>query len=331
VRQLRSEIVMSRDGRTVYTIGGIDERSAIAVLARDGKTGLLRQLPGRAGCLLRSAGGCASAPLNNPVALIVTPDGREVVWTNPPAEQTVVAYARSLRTGALSELRCSGVCKAVRAAPCADGLASSPDARTVYVSSAYCAGHGFAVLARDPATGQLSQPAGAAGCIQRIGADGCAKAPVTAFAPREPIVTPDGRTVYVRSISSNGGLFAFRRNPATGTLTAGPCYLERPEPPCGKLEQRVVALALSPEGKSLYATTQARSLEDRLVPSNLVNFARDVRSGALTKIAETPIANSTAAVPTVSPDGRTVYVAADDRSLSATNGSRLLAFARAAT
>jgi hypothetical protein len=42
-------MLMSPDGRNVYTIGGVDNRSAIAVLVRDAKSGTLRQLRGRAG------------------------------------------------------------------------------------------------------------------------------------------------------------------------------------------------------------------------------------------------------------------------------------------
>jgi hypothetical protein len=48
-RHLQPTMLMSPDGRNVYTIGGVDNRSAIAVLVRDAKSGTLRQLRGRAG------------------------------------------------------------------------------------------------------------------------------------------------------------------------------------------------------------------------------------------------------------------------------------------
>lgn len=310
-RQLRATMAMSGDGRSVYTIGGVDARSAIGVLARDARTGLLRQLPGRAGCVLRTASrprGCVPAPLNNPAAIAVTPDGREVIWTNPPIARTVVAYARSTRTGALSPLPCFGVCGLLRgAANCADGVAPSPDGRSVYVTA--CTG--LVILRRNPATGRMTQPPGAAGCVQRIGADGCAPAPVTTFSPSRPTLTRDGRSLYVVSSSGNRGLFVFARDPSTGALIAGPCYLRQPRPPCQPLQQDVRQLVLSPDGRNAYAIA--------LFPNELVTFSRDPLTGALTTAATTPIAEASDIV--LAPDGRTLYVRV---------ATSILVFARAA-
>jgi 6-phosphogluconolactonase (cycloisomerase 2 family) len=280
-------MLMSPDGRNVYTIGGYDNRSAIAVLVRDAKSGTLHQLRGRAGCLLPSYGDphtrypdCLAAPLNNPAAIAITPDGRELIWTNPPSPNTVVAaYARSTRTGALSPLPCYGICGSLRAAPCADGIATSPDNGNVYVTSDQCTGRGLAILQRDPATGQLTQPPGTAGCIQRIGADGCAPAPVTDFAPLQPIISPDGRMLYVTSVAANRGLFLFSRDPATGLLTAGPCYLEQPEPPCTQLGQDLDLFGITPDGRHAYATNDSAT--------QVFTLSRDPSSGALTTIATT--------------------------------------------
>jgi DNA-binding beta-propeller fold protein YncE len=311
-RQLRATMAMSRDGRSVYTIGGVDARSAIAVLARNARTGSLHQLPGRAGCVLRTISrsrACLTARLNNPAAIAVTPDGREVIWTNPPIATTVAAMARSTRTGALSPLRCSGVCASLLrgAANCANGVAPSPDGRSVYVTA--CTG--LVVLRRDPASGQMTQPAGAAGCVQRIGADGCARAPVTTFSPSGPTLSRDGRMLYVLSSSGNRGVFVFTRDPSTGALTAGPCYLKQPRPPCESLQPDVRQLVLSPDGRNAYGVA--------LFPNALVTFSRDPGTGALTTVAQTPIAEASDAV--LTPDGRTLYVRVS---------TGILVFARAA-
>jgi hypothetical protein len=168
----------------------------------------------------------------------------------------------------------------LRAAPCANGIATSPDNRTVYLTDDQCNGRGLAILQRNPATGQLTQPAGTAGCIQRIGADGCAAAPTTDFSPLQPIISPDGRMLYVPSDANDAGLFLFSRDPATGLLTAGPCYLEHPEPPCTQLGPDLAGLfAITPDGRHAYATNDSGT--------QLFILSRDPSSGALTTIATT--------------------------------------------
>src|SRR5437763_3698443 len=195
VRELRADAVLvSPDSRNLYTLGGIDDRSALAVMRRDPRTGSVRQLPGRNGCLVAIWGGrqtfrnCAGAYLNKPHALAMTSDGRELVYLNPPGRHPVNAYTRSPKTGALSP---AGCCGTVRGVGCPSDVATSPDGRNVYITSITCTGHGLAILVRDPATGRLTKPAGKAGCIQRIGADGCARAPTSSFSPEGVAVTAD--------------------------------------------------------------------------------------------------------------------------------------------
>ena len=48
----------------------------------------------------------------------------------------------------------------------------SPDGKSVYVTSAYCSDT-VARFDRNPTTGAISQPAGAAGCISETGAGTC--------------------------------------------------------------------------------------------------------------------------------------------------------------
>jgi DNA-binding beta-propeller fold protein YncE len=139
----------------------------------------------------------------------------------------------------------------VRAVARGDDIAASPDGRSVYIASGEDNGHGLAILRRDPTTGQLTQPAGTAGCIQRIGANGCATAPTTSFAPTRVVVSGDGTSVYVISW---GDLFSFVRSPTTGLLTAGPCYQHAPQPPCMALPLLAYAtdILVSDDGRNVY-------------------------------------------------------------------------------
>jgi hypothetical protein len=267
VRELRSDAALvSPDSRNLYTLGGIDDRSALAVMHRDPRTGAVRQLSGRGGCLVAIWGGrhtfpnCTGAYLNKPNALAMTPDGRELVYLNPVGggRHPVNAYKRSPETGVLSP---AGCCGAVRGVGCPSDVATSPDGRNVYIASSTCTGHGLSILVRDPATGTLSQPAGKAGCIQRIGADGCARAPTTSFSPEEVAVTADGAEVYVVA----GGLFMFART-STGLLKLRACYFSKAARPCRAFadlwgdEGAFTGFLLAPDGRNLYAEVPGRIL-----------------------------------------------------------------------
>jgi hypothetical protein len=140
VHELRPDAALvSPDSRNLYTLGGIDDRGALAVMRRNPRTGAVRQLPGRAGCLVAIWGGrhtfrnCAGAHLNNSYALTITPDGRELVYLNRIGHYPVNAYKRSPKTGALSPAAC---CGAIRGIGCPTDMATSPDGRNVCTSRA---------------------------------------------------------------------------------------------------------------------------------------------------------------------------------------------------
>ena len=317
VRELRWDAALvSPDGRNLYTLGGIDTRSAITVMQRDRRTGAVRQLPGRQGCLVADWGGhvtfpsCLPAHLNIPVALAMTPDGRELVYVNHAGSYPLNAYNRSPRTGALSRVDC---CGAVRGLACgATSVATSPDGRNVYTTNHTCTGYGLSVLVRDPSTGKLTQPKGEAGCIQRIGTGGCARAPVTSFGPSEVAVTPDGAEVYVIA----GGLFVFARNRATGTLKSRACYLASARPPCDAVSKLSPDLhgfghfTIAPDGRNVYLISDARILVLARRPSGELSQLPSPK-GCVTAAGD---AGRCTAAPgldygslTISPDGRTLY------------------------
>jgi hypothetical protein len=226
----------------------------------------------------------------------------------------------------------SGGCTAARALlPGCCGIAISPDSRSVYLSSweylpaASPAGSDSAAFAlsafsRDGAGGGLAQLPGAAGCVNKDGSAGCAAA---AFAGSlqlntsgDIVISPNGRSVYLAHSSafpaaeaggcggSDSFLALFPRDPAGGAL--GP--LAQDIGSCGGIP------ALSPDGKSLYATT-----------GNFGNvlslFSRDRQTGSLShagcigqvmpgcRAARHFPAPSTVAV---TPNGRYVYAISDD-------------------
>lgn len=90
-------IAVSRDGRNVYV--GSAGSDAVAVFARDRKTGRLTQLPGAAGCVSEtgSNGACTDGKaLRNPGAVAVSADGKSV-YVASFTSGAVATFARQLR------------------------------------------------------------------------------------------------------------------------------------------------------------------------------------------------------------------------------------------
>jgi DNA-binding beta-propeller fold protein YncE len=313
-RELRTEIVISPDGRSVYTIGGIDSRSAIAVLRRDGRTGALEQLRGRAGCVHQKGRNCTAALLINPRALVVTADGREVVWANHSSPiSLLIAYRRARSSGALSALPCGLRCVTGTRGlqSCAIALAGSRDGRNLYATC----GRGLAVYARDAATGRIAQLTGARGCIHEFLLEGCANPRVAPFTPGSVVVSNDGSSVYALS-SGADAVYAFTRDRVTGALTPAACYVGAPLPQCRPLFglETAYGLDLSRDGRNAYVVGRLSSNQQALVV-----LARQA-DGALVRVATVRLARVFAGGVTVAPDAKSVYV---------TNENGVEAFARA--
>jgi DNA-binding beta-propeller fold protein YncE len=140
------DVVVTRDGRTVYTASTVGD--AIAILQRDRSTGVLSQEAGRVGCISQAGGGgrcIRGRALDEVWSVAVSPDGRNVYGVSARVNM-LGAMARDRSTGRLSQLpgrygcfiRGRGGllgCPEGRGLTVAVAVTVSPDGRNVYVTS----------------------------------------------------------------------------------------------------------------------------------------------------------------------------------------------------
>jgi DNA-binding beta-propeller fold protein YncE len=323
-------IAISPDGGNVYVAAAGSD--ALAVFARDRRTGALRQHSGSGGCVSqRPGGGCVvGRALNEPTSVAVSPDGEHVYLTGRRFPSAVAVFTRG-DDGRLTQPRGTAGCVSpgggsgcavARGISAPEEVAVSPDSRHVLVAGARS--NAVAVLSQGP--GGLSQAAGEAGCIARRGAEGCA--PGRALTgPVDLAVTPDGLGVYVAS-SRSDGVAILRRDPRTGALTqslnrtgcisqdggGGRCLK-------GRALDEVWGVALSPDGRNLYAVSAKVNMLGAIARSRSTGRLRQlpgryacfIRAGGLGCPDGRGL--TVAVAVTVSPDGRNVYVASEDAYL----------------
>jgi DNA-binding beta-propeller fold protein YncE len=319
-------LAISPDGRNVYVASS--ESHAIAVFARDSRTGALSQRSGAAGCIAAGgAGGCGrSVGLVIPNSVVVSPDGRNVYATSL-GSNAVLSFHRNRSTGALTQLGAGTGCIADATLPgCTvgraldgpDAVTVSPDGKSVYVAA--FAGSAIAVFSRNPSTGALTQPSDTGGCVAEIPTAGCS----TGLAVGDPegvAVSPDGTNVYVAAPGSNA-VDTFARDDSTGALTQATdgtgCIVATALAGCTTGTQLVGAdaLTVSPDGGDVYVTS--------LGSNTVTTFTRAPSAGQLTQLSGTSacVINVLAVGCSlgrelggpeglaVSPDGASVYVTA---------------------
>ena len=168
--------------------------------------------------------------------------------------------------GCIADGRSKG-CESGRGILGAWDIEVSPDGLNAYVTT----GDSVAIFARDPSTGALTQPAGAAGCITSNRKENPSCFYLRGINGGAMAISPDGLNVYV------GGypLVVFARDPATGALT--------PQPPVSAGAKATAGdVIVSPDGKNVYASTYALPDYDS---NRVVTFDRDLATGALTGVA----------------------------------------------
>ena len=286
-------VVVSPDGLNVYVgseASGAGSEPGLAVFARNPASSALSQLPGKAGCLTRDGSSSAG----------------------------------------------SGTCTAVRAIGSGDGrdLALTSDGLWAYMvnqhASASDPAPSIVIFQRQPATGALTQLPGAAGCISangssQSGPSTCQPLPTLA-APNAVSISADNRFVYVSDRGPSPRIHVLARNPLTGSVSEVQCVAEAPAPAgcsTGRMLGDSRSLLLSPDGLHAYsadAGSDGISLLDRN-PSTGVLTQPAGTSGCW---SDTGLDNSRFATcsfarelggadaESISPDGRTLYVAARD-------------------
>ena len=326
-------LALSPGGENLYVAAAGSD--GLSVFRRNPRTGALRQLDGAAGCfLVREGGGCAlGRALNEPTSVVVSPDGARVYVAGRRFPSAIAIFERAA-TGALSQpagaagcvshLGGSG-CAPARALAAPEEVAVTPDSRHVLVAS--MRSNAVTVLAAGP--GGLTQPAGAAGCIARAGGtEGCAAGRALG-GPVDLAISRDGRHVYTAS-SLSDGVAILRRDPETGALSqrltrrgcisqdgsGGRCQ-------AGRGLDEVWGIALSPDGRNLYAVSPkvnmlsaiARNPASGRLAQLPGRYACFIRAGVLGCPEGRGL--TVAVAVTVTPDGRSVYVASEDIYLGA--------------
>jgi DNA-binding beta-propeller fold protein YncE len=220
-----AELVISQDRRFLYTTStgtcpdGEEtcESGALRVFGRDRGTGSLSVLRGLRGCLRERPGrGCTSGrALFWPIGAVLSPDGRNLYAT----ADGLAAFVLDARSGGLAQLprrrgclAAASGCAPLRGLRSPNRMAISPDGRSVYVGAGF-GDSALGAFSRNPATGTLRQFPGGQGCLSARRRAGCAVARMTANLT-EPIVSPDGRYVY---LSGSGMVAVFARSAGNGT------------------------------------------------------------------------------------------------------------------
>jgi DNA-binding beta-propeller fold protein YncE len=327
-------VAVSPDAKSVYVTTGFGPLAGILIFDRDPVTGELRQKPGTAGCILDDFDPAICRDgfmLDAPIDVLVSPNGRFVYVLRQ--EGGVLSFARDPLTGELSQRQGPGACLVpydpsgtcdVGRALASGGFAISPDGTSLYVAS-FPEGEGgdLAVLDLAPASGDIEQKPGTAGCIADVSygdTPGCAPGTETEGADKV-LVSPDGKSVYVGiTDSGEGGVAVFDRDPDGGLSqkpgTAGCVTSAGSGGTCATVPSLFgLVLAASPAGTSLYVgggPTNSLWIFDRDPGGALA-----LKPGTTGCITEAPIADSCRDVfaltypiaATVSPDGASLYVA----------------------
>jgi 6-phosphogluconolactonase (cycloisomerase 2 family) len=358
-----SAMTLSPDGASVYVTGS--STSSVVNYRRKAASGALSFSE----CLTGNFGGpctelatvktTTGSGLNLVNGVAVSHDGHFVYTTSGVngGDSTVMAFARDPLGGSLSFRSCvtgstemnndnPGVCAMLPGAPpnptmsspALDdpvGIAIAPNDRFVYVTQDFA----ISTFQRDPASGALSF----LGCLTALSGN---EAPCVHTKkdviddPRGLLIAPDGRALYLAN-QHGGSVATFDLNPTSGKINFRSCITEneRLQPFCtlARTAQRhsyggldaPTGLALSPDGRSLYATSQFGSLEvfrrnrrtGNLTATSCIAASRDTPGCTIIPAAKrladgTGLSGARGAV--VSRNGRRLYVAAGaDSSLAA--------------
>ncbi|MEZ5062251.1 MAG: hypothetical protein R2700_12195 [Solirubrobacterales bacterium] len=309
------DMAVSPNGRSVYVLA--DGSSSISRFNRAANGSLTF-----ASCIADStAGGCVDdvqSLLLEPNGIAVSPDGKSVYTVAEGQfglDDRVVAHFAADSDGDLhfadcqSDLGQLGGCtnREPDVLSGVSDVAVSPNGRSVYATTSL----GIVTHFAANATGALSY----LGCVGNDSSDGCVDQPGTPLSGATGIaVSEDGSDVYVAARARDG--IAHFKADALGTLTLADCINDAGDANCanppGTPLDGANAVALSPDGKSLYvASANADSVSHLSIGANgSPTFADCVADQASVGCTPDPgFMLDGAEDVAVSPDGANVYVA----------------------
>jgi DNA-binding beta-propeller fold protein YncE len=319
-------VAVSPDGRNVYVASGRPGgTSAVAVFDRAGD-GALTQKVGLAGCIadVGSASCVDGVGLDDAHTVKVSPDGANVYVAGPFGG--IAVFDRAADGTLTQKPGLAGCVSDTGSGPCADGrglgyiesLAISPDGRSVYTTARMS--EAVAVLDRG-ADGTLTQKPGVAGCISASTTGGECAFGKAFSGPDSVAVSPDGANVYVGADGSDA-VSSFDRA-ADGSLTqkagSAGCISGRDSGGAcanGVGLDGVIAVTVSPDGASVYSAGYTARGAFAAVLDRAADGTLSQPSGAAGCFSENALDGCTLAAGladarsvTVSPDGRSAYVA----------------------
>lgn len=319
-------LALSASGRTVYATGGDPE--AVAILARDPRTGALRQLSGKRGCVVaRARDGCAVAPALAGRVATVAPDGATISVAGYDHRFRTLTLRRDSRTGRVRApaggFRCRPAvdagCFAPRGIGSPESVLTGDRARTILTAyTAYVPktvrGAGIAVTRRQ-ADGRLHQIPGTEGCATSTGQDGCAKVRCMTELATAVAVSRDGRYLYLAGgnadleSTAGGYLATFRRLSGGGLRPVGCVSTAGTGAAAGNVP---IWLAPLPHGHTVLELIVRGNRGDGIVYGRIYGSTPAAGGALSTPVRLSKDINLTTAMSlALAPDGHTLY-AADD-------------------
>ena len=224
-------VVVSSDGKSVYVVSGANgviHEDTILTFKRDPSTSKLTLKD----CIGDTQGGFDTCHrtthgLDDAAAVAVSPDDRSV-YVASHGDDAVTVFKRDHSSGKLKPKSCIGDhdtnpanCPTTTAALTgADGIAISPDGKSVYAASGET--DNAIVAFKRKHTGNLVP----LGCIDgaATGADTCAASTHGMKGAAFAAISSDGKSVYLTPyFAGNPDVVFFKRNSTSGKLTAQSC------------------------------------------------------------------------------------------------------------